>query len=280
MYAPPEHLDVPRPLGEIASSVLDILSNESQEDIIKLFTEQLSFNDDQIKELEKITRNQSTSDSWWEQRIGRITASKFGDVHKKVCSINKAAAKSKVTSLILSIVQPEKLQNVPSLEWGKSNESNASVSFMKHKGEKHTLPKLIACGLYIHKSQPYMGETPDNIFTCSCCENACVEYKCPYSIRFEEISQAWKKTAFLELNENCLRHNYYAQIQGQMAIAGHRKTYFVVWTEKGNPFIELIDFDREFWQKVQNSVMTFFKAYIQSTLLGFKTTLALYGAIL
>ena len=120
-----------------------------------------------------------------------------------------------------------------------------------------------------------MGATPDNIFTCSCCENTCVEYKCPYSIRSEEVSDAWNKTAYLELNGNELRfkksHNYYAQIQGQMAITGNRKTYFVVWTEKGNPFIELIDYDREYWKKVQNSVMTFFKVYIQSTLLGFKT---------
>ena len=89
-----------------------------------------------------------------------------------------------------------------------------------------------------------MGATPDNIFTCSCCENTCVEYKCPYSIRSEEVSDAWNITAYLELNGNELRlkksHNYYAQIQGQMAIIGNRKTYFVVWTEKGNPFIEPI----------------------------------------
>ena len=173
----------------------------------------------------------------------------------------------------MSIVQPEKLGNVPSLQWGIRNESNAAQSFMKHEGQKHTNPKLIVCGLYIHKPQPYMGATPDNIFTCSCCENTCVEYKCPYSIRSEEISVAWNKTTHLELNGDGLKlkrsHNYYAQIQGQMAITGNRKTYFVVWTEKGSPFIELIDYDGEYWKKVRNSVMTFFKIYIQSTLLGF-----------
>ena len=61
-----------------------------------------------------------------------------------------------------------------------------------------------------------MGATPDDIFMCSCCENTCVEYKCPYSIRSEEVSDAWNKTAYLELNGNELRlkklHNYYAQI--------------------------------------------------------------------
>ena len=75
-HVPPEHLDVPRPLTEIANSVIDTLPDGSQEDVMKLFSEQLSFNDDQIKELEEMTRNQSASSCWWDQRIGRITASR------------------------------------------------------------------------------------------------------------------------------------------------------------------------------------------------------------
>ena len=73
---------------------------------------------------------------------------------------------------------------------------------MKHEGQKHACPKLIVCGLYIYKSHSHMGATPDNIFTCSCWENTCVEYKCPYSIRSEEVSDAWNKTAYLGLNGN------------------------------------------------------------------------------
>ena len=277
-YAPPENLDVPRSLTEIANSVRDNLPNGSQDDVTKYFSDQLSFNDDQIRELEKITRSQSASNIWWNQRIGRITASKFGEVHTKVSNINKKRAKGKkimVNSLVVSIVQPEKLPNVASLNWGKNNESKAAEAFMKHEGQKHTSPKLLACGLHIYKPQPYIGATPDNIFTCSCCEGTCVEYKCPYSIRKEEISVSWKKTKYLELKDNELRlkreHDYYAQIQGQMAITGKKKTYFVVWTEKGSPFIEVIDYDREHWQKVQTSVMIFFKAFIRDVLLGFKT---------
>ena len=54
--------------------------------LTKSFSDQLSFNDDQIRELEKITRSQSASNIWWNQRIGRITASKFGEVHKSQIS--------------------------------------------------------------------------------------------------------------------------------------------------------------------------------------------------
>ena len=125
-----------------------------------------------------MTRNQSASIRWWEQRIGRITEIKFGEVHNRVFSINKLTAKSKrvnVIALIMSIVEPEKLYNVPPLEWGKANEGNAEESFMKHEGHKHKFPKVINCGIYIHKPHPYMGATPGNIFTFACCENACVE---------------------------------------------------------------------------------------------------------
>ena len=128
---------------------------------------------------------------------------------------------------------------------------------------------------------PYMGATPDNIFTCSCCADACVEYKCPYSIRTEEIANSWKKTTFLEFNEIELRlkrsHTYYSQVQGQMAITGNKRTYFVVWTEKGDPFIESIGFDKEYWEKVQNSIMVFLRHIFKVYCLDLKTfTLALY----
>ena len=38
-----------------------------------------------------------------------------------------------------------------------------------------------------------MGTTPDNIFTCICYSENCVEYKCPYSIQGEDITSAWDK---------------------------------------------------------------------------------------
>ena len=208
--------------------------------ITKEFLEKLSFNDDQIKELEKVTRSQSKSNVWWNQRIGRITAFRFGEVHAKVLSINKKTAKRKrvkVTSLVQSIVQPETLSNLPSLKWGRDHERIAAESFMEHEGRKHISPILIACGLYIYKPQPYIGRTPENIFTCACCEGTCIEYKCPYSIRDELISEAWNKTKFLQRKENVSielvslcdlpvkrSDNYYSQIQGQMAITGRKKS--------------------------------------------------------
>ena len=88
----------------------------------------------------------------------------------------------------MSFVEPAKLDNVPAVEWGKTHEVDASESFMQNEGKKHNLPKLLSCGLFIYKPHPYMEATPDSIFMCTCCTKSCVPYKCPYSIRGEDIT--------------------------------------------------------------------------------------------
>ena len=52
--------------------------------------------------------------------------------------------------LVVSMTEPEKNSNVPSLDWGKQNEINAAETFMKQEGIHH---------LVISKSHPYIGGT-------------------------------------------------------------------------------------------------------------------------
>ena len=47
------------------------------------FVENLSFNDSQMTELEKATKNQSISTIWQKQRKGRLAASYFKDIYFK-----------------------------------------------------------------------------------------------------------------------------------------------------------------------------------------------------
>ena len=58
---------------------------------------------------------------------------------------------------LVPFVEPETLDNIPALEWEKTQ------SFMQNEGTKHNLPKLLSCGLFSHKSQPYMVATPGNV---------------------------------------------------------------------------------------------------------------------
>ena len=61
------------------------------------------------------------------------------------------------------------------------------------------------------------------------------------------------KTDFLESKEGKIRlrrHKYCTQVIGQMASSAGEKTFFVVWTTKGEPLIELIHFDLQHWKAV------------------------------
>ena len=188
---PPLHEDAPPPLQIIADSVLDGVEDNSQ-DVIDRFTNCLTFNDRQIHELEKCARNQSNSQYWWDQRKGLITASHFHKVHTKMQTIlhrRDNPVKTSVTPLIQKLVDPVPLEKIPSLEWGKNNEHNAAAAFMKLEGITHGHPKFLRCGLFILKSHPYIGATPDNV-TCKCCEQRiCIECKYPRSICEHDVSE-------------------------------------------------------------------------------------------
>ncbi|XP_022792263.1 uncharacterized protein LOC111331423 [Stylophora pistillata] len=138
----------------------------------------------------------------------------------------------------------------------------------------HKNAKLHNCGLFVLKSHPYIGASPDNMFSCSCCQNACVEYKCPYSIKDQKVEEGYKNTDFLETCDGKLQlkrsHKYFFQVQGQMALTGLQTTYFVVWTLKGQPLVEKIDFDINLWKDIIAKLVIFFKGYVQRVLLGLR----------
>ena len=62
------------------------------------------------------------------------------------------------------------------------------------------------------------------------------------------ISEVWDKVEYLEMHAGKLRlkrgHRYYTQITGEMALSGLERLFFVVWTGKGDPFVE--PFETEF----------------------------------
>ena len=74
---------MPPTLQEIASEMLEKNPNASEDELTRVFSEKLSFNDSNIEELEKTTRNQSSQNMLKEQRKGRITGSNFHDVYTK-----------------------------------------------------------------------------------------------------------------------------------------------------------------------------------------------------
>ena len=184
-YSPPSEEDVPPTLKEIADKVLSITSSKEEYELASIFSQCLSFNDNSIKELEKTIRGQSVSRHWIKQRQGRITASNFHDVYTKVKTLLGKRGKEmkiKVSPLLTKLIEHNDLGNIPAIKWGRLHERDASEALFTSLAKVHKNPKLHTCGLFVLKAHPYIGASPDNIFTCSCCGSSCVEYKCPYSI--------------------------------------------------------------------------------------------------
>ena len=79
-----------------------------------------------------------------------------------------------------------------------------------------------------------------------------VEVKCPYSMRNKTVEEMYAVNSFcchLVDGEPTLKHHhdYYYQIQGQMAITGIHSSDFVVWTPLN--FITItIPFEEDFWK--------------------------------
>lgn len=111
---------------------------------------------------------------------------------------------------------------------------------------------------------PFLGASPDAaVYDTSCeCAFGLAEVKCPYSIRNVIPAEACEKPDFFcTLSPNSTpmlkrTHPYFAQVQGQMAIANRTWCDFVVFTTKGLS-IERIPFDKLFWKDLLEKLIDF-----------------------
>ena len=155
---------------------------------------------------------QSESLLWYEHRKGRITASKFG----AVCH---TSLQTPSRSLVSSILQRSSPPKTAAMCWGIENEAVARQAYIETMTENHMCFECETSGLYVNPVSPHLGASPDGIVCCQCCGQGLLEIKCPYSVRHTDPTTA----VYMKPNENGgfsldIKHNYYYQIQGQMAI--------------------------------------------------------------
>ena len=98
------------------------------------------------------------------------------------------------------------------------------------------------------KGKGYLGTSPNGLVFYDGQVRGCVEIKCPYSARDKSVVDTCSMPQFYcNKDENYkitlkLRHNYYYQIQGQLAILNLEWCAFVVWTN-----VERVKRDPQFW---------------------------------
>lgn len=88
--------------------------------------------------------------------------------------------------------------------------------------ESHVGFKARECGLFIDPKRPYLGASPGMVVECDCCGTGLLlEVKCPYSAAHVAPTIG----APLCLVEKY--HNYYKQMQDQLAVMGRERCGFV-----------------------------------------------------
>lgn len=173
-----------------------------------------------------------------------------------------AACKSGADGLVAKIMGYVRAPRVANLFWGSEMELKAKIAFMAHQREKHRDLKLIECGLHVVAEVPFIAASPDALISCTCCEKAVLEVKCPASLKGNSSTTNFNRLAYLD-DSLKLRHGhaYYAQVKAQMAASGLRKAYVVVF--KGECLtIEVFFFDETFWAAVLQKATTFFFNHI------------------
>ena len=263
-------------LEELSFKILSDHPNTDETTLSKIFLEKMILTQETIKNVEYNTRDQAKSNTWFQMRKGRITASKHHSIYTKVNTLSKntSSKKPKTTPLVADILYPNKKKFITaSTKWGIDHEQSAIKKFYAEHVSKHTDLKIEKSGLFIFYERPYIACSPDGFIVCKCHGRVCLEVKCPFKIFNKTIKEGANECDFftikndqISLNKN---HKYYTQINSQMAITNCKSAYFIVWTLK-DLYVEVVKFDQELWDKVKTNLDIFFKTYVSPALLLLK----------
>ena len=206
-----------------------------------------------------MTREQSGSELWWEERKNILTASNFAKIYhrkKQNCDkfLDNLQGRGKTQKQTTAMQHGHDCEYVAARKYSK---------YMFHIGHSvHVLP----CGLVQRPDMPTVGASPDRrvLDPKSHAHYGIIEIKCPYKYRCitpREATQSGDKDFCLEMvNDQILLkrgHAYYMQVQGQMALCGAQWCDFVVYTFKGM-HIERISFDEQFWIDMYQKLCAFY----------------------
>ena len=273
---PPFDFACPPSMTEIADKILIEHTGQSEQFLIGALMDAMSFNEPQLKELEKSTRAQAGSALWKQQRIGCITGTKIRDVSTKTAKLVRVGknTRPKVSPLLARLFRNFDIGSLPAVKYGREHEEDARRAFCEAVAKKHRNGKVLESGLVASRTFPFVRATPDNVFTCTCCEEnrVPVEYKCPYKIRSKTVQDGAMELDFLEVGPQgqiSLKkaHKYYSQVTTQIALVGAQFGYFVVWTPIGEAFVQQVAFDKEHWAELERNAVVFFKTHVSRVLL-------------
>ena len=153
----------------------------SKEELIQRVStlkDSLKLSPQEIREIERNTKDQHQSPLWHSQRRFRLTASYFGEIRRRLPS-------TPPDSLVLRILGL-KTFTAKLTDWGKEHEAKALEAYVKHQ-QDYGHQGLLACksGFVVSETHPFLGASPDGCVHDPLHDEpfGLVEIKCPYSHR-------------------------------------------------------------------------------------------------
>lgn len=215
---------------------------------------------DQAQLVERQTKKQHQSSSWYHFRTGRITASNMHSVY--VSNLEKPAL-----STVKAVCYPNNspANRCAATTWGRQNEENAKAQYRMQSKSHHCGTEMSECGFIINPKFPQVGASPDGIVQCICCGRGCIEIKCPYKYRNHTVEEACSSgdTNFcLEVVDGELQLKktspYYKQVQTQIFVADVEYCDFVLWTLKDCVVLRVAP-DPLLWNALLEKAQQFFE---------------------
>ena len=227
----------------------------------------LTLTREQAQKVEEITRAQASSCIWFQQRAGRVTASKLK-------AVTHSHVEQPSQSLIKLICYPEVHKfSTEATKWGCEHEKVACKQYTDMQAKKHKNFRVSDSGFVIDTNYPHLGASPDGIVSCDCCNGyGVLEIKCPFSCRSVSWQEGIGGANFLEQDVHGTigvkqSHAYYYQIQAQMHICHATYCDFVAWSEEGVIILRINPCDI-FIRSTLEKATEFFKYCILPELIG------------
>lgn len=184
------------------------------------------------------------SEEWFKQRLGKVTASRIGDVLATIRNGSWAASRKNYAAELVR----ERLNNKPPepftneyIEWGIEQEAPAREAYEKASGSA-----VVEAGFVDHPTVPHAGASPDGLVG----EDGLIEIKCPTTA-----------THIDTLLNGTINDRYRLQMLWQMACTGRKWCDFVSYDprmpEDMQLYIKRFERDDKEIKEVENAVVDF-----------------------
>ena len=120
--------------------------NITNEDVIEKAEQlfyQLNLTQEQCDAIKLTTRRQRESDTWYNLRQGRLTASSFH-------SVLNMKSKTDPTTFLQRVLMKEDLSHIPAINWGIKNEETARQEYTREMSQLHDDFKCTTAGLVVN----------------------------------------------------------------------------------------------------------------------------------